>query len=616
MADFGSEMVVPVARRPRRRYHRETARETLSEAQRGCLVIGLVSLAALGTLDAMLLAQVLLAAVMVFIGTYMCLRVVFILAGRGYRHPPVDEIPDEELPRYTTLHPMYDEANMIPVVVAAMEAMNYPKDRLQCILVLEERDRATVAAARAYPLPDYFTIVETPAVEPYGKPKACNFALGFATGEYVVIYDAEDRPEPDQLRKAVGTFRADRRRETPLGCVQARLVFENEAPVKGALGEVLRDRNGHDVRPTTWSSRLLGNEYTVHFTYVLPGLARLGLPVPLGGTSNHFPLTVLEDLAFDDEEMPEIPGGEATIAAWDPWNVTEDAELGGALAAHGYATELIDSHTDEEAVLTPTAAINQRSRWVKGYLQTSLILLRHPVANMQSLGPVRYAAFLIQVGGTYLSLMLSPLCWALTAAYFVTHSTVIVELFPTPVYYTGVALMVGGNLGLVSVSIAAAIGSRQFATVRYLLLLTPLWWMVLSLATYVATLELLVPSWRPSWNKTAHGVRYMTRRRRLWRFIIGSDRRLQVRPVRVGPAAPALAGSAPLADPRRPGGNDRAIPRHRPAAVRFRPTGAVPVGLAPAGPALATRPHRVPVAATSRVPAPQSSSNSRSASSI
>ncbi|CAN5497557.1 glycosyltransferase [soil metagenome] len=591
--------------RPRRRsggFRRETAARTLTDGQRVAGLIALLSLIALGMADPLALGRLAIAGVMAFMGLFMGLRFVLVVTGRGYRAEPVDDIHDEDLPLYTTLHPMYDEANMIPVVVAAMEAMNYPKHLLQCILVLEERDRPTVEAARAYPLPDYFTIVETPAVKPFGKPKACNYALGFATGEYVVIYDAEDRPEPDQLRKAVGAFRAAAHRGESLGCVQATLVFENETPVKGALGEVLRDRHGHDLRPTTWSSRLLGNEYTVHFRYVLPGLARLGLPVPLGGTSNHFPLSVLKELAFSPDEMPQIPGGENAIGAWDPWNVTEDAELGGAIAANGYKTGLLDSHTDEEAVLTPLAAVNQRSRWVKGYCQTSLVLLRHPLRNMRAMGPISYVAFLLQVGGTYLSLLLSPLCWGLTVTYFATDSDVIAQLFPSVVYYTGVALMIGGNLTLVSVSVAAAFGSRQFATVRYLLTLTPVWWILLSFATWVATFELVFPRWRPSWNKTAHGVRYLPRRRRAWHKVRAGINQLEGRERTPRPVGgPALATRAPI--------------------TRARPSGLTPTAPAATGTRRITTPLREPcvsggLAAAAAAAGAQRSSYSRSASSI
>jgi cellulose synthase/poly-beta-1,6-N-acetylglucosamine synthase-like glycosyltransferase len=533
------------ARRPG--YVRQTAERTLTSGQRAVGAAAGAAFVACLAVDTLLALRVLVVAVLSFSAAHLSLRCLLVASATRRRFPPRSVVATEDLPMYTTLHPMYDEANMIPVVVAAMEALDYPKDRLQCLLVLEERDRSTVEAARSYPLPDYFQIVETPTARPYGKPKACNHALQFATGEFVVIFDAEDRPDPQQLRRAVETFRAAEERREPLGCVQARLVFDNQTPVKGPLGEVIRDRDGYDVRPTTWCSRLLGNEYIVHFTLVLPGLAHLGLPVPLGGTSNHFPLAVLRDVAFEPELMPELPGDDRTTGAWDPWNVTEDAELGGAIAAHGYTTCVFDSHTDEEAVLTPLAAVNQRSRWVKGYAQTSLVLLRRPIHNMRAMGPLSFAAYQLQVGGAYLSLLIMPLTWALTATFIVTRSSFIIELFPGPLLYLGVLLTVGSNIMLVSTSLVAALRERQFGAVRHLLFLTPLWWLLLSIATWIATLELVFPRWRPTWNKTAHGVRYATRRRVWWlafqRWASAWDARPTHRRRRIAPVRPALAPS-------------------------------------------------------------------------
>lgn len=570
----------------RRQHVRQTARRTTTAAQRVVLVAVLTLALATALVAPGALAVVSVGAAMLFLTAFMGLRLLLVGASRGYRAPPVATVADEDLPRYTTLHPMYDEAHMLPSVVAAMEAMDYPKDRLECLLVLEERDEATVEAARAYPLPDYVRVVVTPAVEPYGKPKACNYALQFATGEFVVIYDAEDRPEPGQLRMAVGMFRAAEARGEPLGCLQARLVFDNEIPDVDGEGRVRRDEEGYDLRPTTWTSRLLGNEYAVHFDLVLTGLARLGLPVPLGGTSNHFPVHVLHEVAFHPDEMPSMPLPDESVGAWDPWNVTEDAELGGAIAAAGWHTAVMDSHTDEEACLTARAALNQRSRWVKGYAQTSLVLMRNPIRAARSMGLAGYLAFLLQVGGTFLSLALSPIFWTIFVVYMFTGSPRIIALFPGPLYYVGMGLLILGNLALLTISLFAAVRRERYGTVRYLLLCLPAWWMLLSAATYLAAIELLVPSWRPSWNKTAHGVRYASPTRRIaiatsealaeWRR--GRPEAVPVRVVsrpsvrflaadRVGTAVlrPATPSATPIPNP------SRAVPVHVVSAVASAP---------------------------------------------
>lgn len=467
--------------------HRESARRTLSEPQRNLLItvlIGTIVGLALNALSAMV---VIIALFMLFQLFFVGLRLTAAFAGGKYRYPTTREVTDDKLPMYTTLHPMYKEANMIPLVVEAMEAMNYPKDRLQCLLVLEERDQETVAAARAANLPSYFQIIVVPAIKPYGKPKACNYALQYARGDMVVIFDAEDRPEPNQLRKAVSVLRSGGK---DVGCVQARLVFENQA--------------------TTWVSRFLGNEYSLHFGMIMAGMSRLGLILPLGGTSNHFPMQVLQEVAFSRENMPDALG----IPAWDPYNVTEDAEIGFAIANAGYRTIMFDSYTDEEAPLTVKAAFNQRTRWIKGFGQTSLVLLRHPVLNAQRVGWFKFLCFLMTVGGTFASLLMTPIFWSLTAAYFIAKPGFIIELFPLPLYYMGLVLMIAGNLLLLYVSLIAALQHETYSTVKYLTM-TLAWWAVLSLAAYTSLLELIFPRWRPMWNKTAHGVQYVP----MWRRI-------------------------------------------------------------------------------------------------
>ena len=104
-----------------------------------------------------------------------------------------------------------------------------------------------------------------PDGKPRTKPRALNYALQFATGDYLVIYDAEDRPDPDQLRKAAGRFR-DAPREVV--CLQARLTFDNASE--------------------NWLSKQFAIEYASLFAGILPMLDAARLPLPLGGTSNHF----------------------------------------------------------------------------------------------------------------------------------------------------------------------------------------------------------------------------------------------------------------------------------------------------------------------------------------
>ena len=178
-----------------------------------------------------------------------------------------------------------------------------------------------------------------PPSHPQTKPKACNFALRFARGEYLVVYDAEDRPEPDQLRKVVATFR---RSPPNTACLQCRLNYYN-------VNE-------------NWLTRMFTLDYALWFDQMLPGLERLGMPIPLGGTSNHFRIDVLRELH-----------------AWDPFNVTEDADLGIRLGQKGYRVGIVDSTTFEEASCRAGQWMRQRSRWMKGYMQTLLVHTRRPL---------------------------------------------------------------------------------------------------------------------------------------------------------------------------------------------------------------------------------------------
>ncbi len=245
-------------------------------------------------------------------------------ASRRTRPLRVEPVSDPRLPRYSVLVPIYREAAVVSDLVDHLSRLDYPKTKLEILLIVEADDSKTRAAiARAAP-PPYFDVVVVPPGGPRTKPKALTYALAFARGDYVVVFDAEDRPELDQLRRAAAAFR-----ERPeLGCVQARLLPDNEG---------------------SWLARMFTVEYAANFEVLLPALADWGVPLPLGGTSNHFPRAVLEK-----------------VGAWDPFNVTEDADLGIRLARFGYPCATIQSHTFEEAPVTFRQWLPQRRRWIKG----------------------------------------------------------------------------------------------------------------------------------------------------------------------------------------------------------------------------------------------------------
>ena len=236
------------------------------------------------------------------------------------------------LPIYSIIVPLYKEANMVKQMVRNLKALNYPHKALDVIFAIEADDSQTFHALTRQRLPSWMRIIIAPPGSPQTKPRACNVALDQAVGSLVVIYDAEDRPHPDQLMEAAYRFMAV---DEQLACLQAPLRI---LPGKGF-----------------WC-RQFALEYAAHFETFLPALAKVGSAVPLGGTSNHLRVETLRQL-----------GG------WDPYNVTEDADLGFRLASAGFRTEMLTLPTWE----TPTARFSvwlpQRSRWLKGYMQTLIV---------------------------------------------------------------------------------------------------------------------------------------------------------------------------------------------------------------------------------------------------
>lgn len=249
-------------------------------------------------------------------------------------------LTDEELPTYTLIAPLYREAEVLAELVCNLEALDYPRERLQALIVLETDDEATQAAAAALDLPAFISVLIAPPGVPKTKPRACNYALDHAKGELVVIYDAEDMPDPGQLREAAARFAAS---DPRLACLQAPLRIE--------------DPGFSLFLPSQF--RL---EYAAHFEVLLPALARWGLAFPLGGTSNHFKAAALRE-----------------VGAWDAFNVTEDADVGFRLAAAGYRLGVIQRPTWETAPTQWRQWLPQRARWIKGHMQTIFVQLRGPI---------------------------------------------------------------------------------------------------------------------------------------------------------------------------------------------------------------------------------------------
>lgn len=372
-------------------------------------------------------------------------------------------IPDADLPPYTILVPAYNEPEVVADLIAAMDALEYPRDRLQVLLLLEADDQITIDAAKACGESDVITILLVPPAEPRTKPKACNYGLHFATGDIVTIFDAEDLPEPLQLRRVVAAFR-----DLPddVACVQAKLVYHN----------------GHQNLLTAWFTA----EYALWFGYLLPGMMVSTSPIPLGGTSNHLRRDILQ-----------------RIGAWDPFNVTEDADLGLRIASHGYHTAVIDSYTLEEANSDAINWIRQRSRWYKGYLQTWLVHTREPVKLYRTLGLRSFIRFNLVLAGTPIIAVLNLLFWFITVLWFLGQPAVVGSVFPALIYFPALFAMIIGNFTVMYMNMIA-LREDDRSDLLLAALTVPLFWLMMSIAAAKGAYQMIrQPSF---WEKTFHGL--------------------------------------------------------------------------------------------------------------
>jgi cellulose synthase/poly-beta-1,6-N-acetylglucosamine synthase-like glycosyltransferase len=416
--------------------------------------------------------EIIIAAVTVFYISDLLLY--FILSVQVLEESTGEQVDDEivhalaeaDWPRYTVLCPLYHEAKVIPQFVRAMLMLDYPADKLQIIFLTEEDDIETHQAIEEMHLPNHFEMLIVPIGQPRTKPRACNYGLLHTTGDYVVIYDAEDIPDPLQLKKAVLTFA---NHGPDLGCVQAKLNFYNTE--QNLL--------------TRWFTA----EYSTWFDMTLAGLQKLGVPLPLGGTSNHFRAELLRE-----------------VGAWDVFNVTEDCDLGLRLGYHDLKTVMVDSTTYEEANSQLGNWLRQRSRWIKGYMQTYLVHMRHPLEDLRSGRLREFLLLQLIVGGKTAILFINPLMWMLLTIYILFHAFVVNAyhaLYPMPVLYMGTLCLIFGNFIYVYIHLVGCVKRNQHSLVKWTLLM-PVYWALASLAGYIALYQLV---FKPHyWAKTLHGL--------------------------------------------------------------------------------------------------------------
>jgi cellulose synthase/poly-beta-1,6-N-acetylglucosamine synthase-like glycosyltransferase len=297
----------------------------------------------------------------------------------------ITEILPNPLPIYTILIPLYKERGSIANLINAIDAFDYPKSKLDVKLVVETDDKETIQIIKKLAPPAYFEIIKTPYSLPRTKPKACNYALQYIRGEFVTIFDAEDIPNKYQLKTVLAKFQQGGKK---MACVQARLNYYNYS----------------DSQITRWFAL----EYAIWFDYVMRGLEMMKLAIPLGGTSNHIRSSTLLEL-----------GG------WDPFNVTEDADLGMRLKRFGYSVGAVDSVTMEEATSSIRAWILQRKRWIKGFMQTYIVHMRQPIRFIREAGFGSFLTLLFFIGFPPIIYLLSPLALILTLSSFSFASNIL-----------------------------------------------------------------------------------------------------------------------------------------------------------------------------------------------
>ena len=436
-----------------------SARRRMSWAQAAAAVAIAVGALALAAVRGEILSAGLVASLWLMFLAAIVLRSLATVA-EGLAGPP-PPLSDEELPLYTVIVALYREAEVVPGLVRALDALDYPRAKLDIKIVVERRDRETLSRLVALELPARYEIIVAPPGEPNTKPRALDVALAEARGDLVVVYDAEDEPAPDQLRLAAARFAA----QSDLDCLQARLAVKN--------GDA------------SWLAKHFSVEYAALFDLINPGLCALGLPIALGGSSNHF-----------RRDSLQAAGG------WDEWNVAEDADLGIRLARFGYRVASLDSDTFEEAPHEFMNWFRQRTRWQKGWMQTFLTHSREPSRFVRDLGLSRAAAAAILVFGSVISALFWPAYAVDVARRLLAAGDGVPSLAREAADVLVYLLALAGVWAILAPALVAA-RQRAVSLPFKMLVLLPAYYVLVSAAAWAAIVELIL---RPHhWAKTAHG---------------------------------------------------------------------------------------------------------------
>jgi cellulose synthase/poly-beta-1,6-N-acetylglucosamine synthase-like glycosyltransferase len=396
-----------------------------------------------------------------------CAAAISAAPPRLSRLPPHDPA---ELPVYTVLVALHREASILPQLLVALSRIKWPRSKLEIKLVCEADDRETLSALAVLRLHPCVEIVEVPPGIPRTKPKALAYALPLCSGQFVTLYDAEDQPHPEQLLEAWQRFR------------------EADDDLAGLQAPLMAVPSQRRLLP-----RLFAFEYAALFRGLLPWLSARRLILPLGGTSNHFRRGALE-----------------AVGAWDPCNVTEDADLGLRLARFGYRCETISRPTLEDAPETLPNWGRQRTRWFKGWMQTWLVHMRGPRRLLADLGAVRFAFAQVLLAGMVVSALakvvfVGTLVW-IAWLYFGSGA---IGAYHRALFAIDAANVVVGYAAFLVLGWRTLLPGER-ADFGRVLCCTPAYWLAMSIAAWRAVWQL---HWNPHhWEKTDHPLRRYPRR--------------------------------------------------------------------------------------------------------
>lgn len=371
--------------------------------------------------------------------------------------------PNVKNKRYSVLVALYKEAGQVGDLVASLSKIKWPNDQIDIFLICEEIDLETISAIQKLTLDHHMQLLICPKGSPQTKPRALNYALQFCASDYLVIYDAEDRPHPNQLLEAHYIFENN---PDELACLQAPLLVDN-------VNE-------------TWLTKMFAIEYTTLFSGILVSLSDWGAPMPLGGTSNHFKIDILK-----------------LVGGWDAYNVTEDADLGIRLARYGYRCGIITSPTYEEAPTSLRIWLPQRTRWLKGWVQTLLVHVRAPRQLLKDLGWRNFMMFHILITGIVISIMIHPIFIIIFPIqvynYVIGNNALSYDSF---IIGISTFTLIAGYLtyGFLAMAVTK---DKPFTPNRLWILTIPIYWLFISIAGWRAVFQLFVSPHK--WEKTEHG---------------------------------------------------------------------------------------------------------------